>query len=258
METVTRAKSMIDNTDLIRRTGTDMKTPTYGLIGRGRLAEHLAHYLDLEGLTHIPWHRGMESRPGEALRDAEVILLAISDDAIAGFPADHPALCDRPLVHFSGSLVIAEIAGLHPLMTFGPELYDLETYRSVPFVTEREGARFSDIFPTLENQRQAIDPELKPLYHALCVLSGNFTTILWGKAMRDFEERLGLSRDLLRPFLERTAVNTLVGGPNALTGSLARGERSTIERDLEGLAGDPFRGVYLAVAEAVAGREVRS
>ena len=25
-----------------------MKTPTYGLIGRGRVATHMAHYLDLE------------------------------------------------------------------------------------------------------------------------------------------------------------------------------------------------------------------
>ena len=234
-----------------------MKTPTYGLIGRGRVAAHLGRYLELEGLPHLSWHRGM----GDAetvLGGADVILLAISDDAIAGFPADHPALCDRPMVHFSGSLVVDGIAGLHPLMTFGPELYDLETYRSIPFIAEVGRPGFGDVFPGLGNPSRAIDPELKPLYHALCVLAGNFTTILWSKAMRDFEDRLGLPRELLQPYLQRTAANTLRQGGAALTGSLARGERGTIERDLGGLAGDPFRGVYLAVADAVAGGGVRS
>lgn len=235
-----------------------MKTPTYGLIGRGRVATHLARYFEFEGLTTIPWHRGVDDDPESVLREADVILLAISDEAIAGFPSDHPALCDRPMVHFSGSLTIDGVAGLHPLMTFGPETYDLETYRRIPFITERGGAGFRELFPSLGNPSEAIDPELKPLYHALCVLAGNFTTILWAKTMRDFEDKLGLPRELLNPYLERTTANTLLQGDDALTGSLARGERSTIERDLEGLAGDPFRGVYLAVAEAVAGRGVRS
>ena len=95
------------------------------------------------------------------------------------------------------------------------------------------------------------------LYHTACVLAGNFTTILWNKAMRDFEDRLSLPRELLRPYLERTAINALRLGSAALTGSLARGERGTIERDLEGLEGDAFRSVYLAVAEAVSGGEAR-
>jgi hypothetical protein len=256
--TVTRAENKIDNTDLIRRTGTDMKTPIYGLIGRGRVATHLARYFELEGLTTIPWHRGLDDDPESVLREVDIILLAISDDAIAGFLDDHPDLRDRPLAHFSGSLVVAGAAGLHPLMTFGPDLYDLQTYRTIPFVTERDGAGFRDLFPSLENPSEAIDPELKPLYHALCVLAGNFTTILWAKTMRDFEDKLGLSRKILSPYLERTTINTLLQGGDALTGSLARGERRTIERDLEGLAGDPFREVYLAVAEAVSGREVQS
>ena len=235
-----------------------MDTPTYGLIGRGRVAAHLGRYLELEGLRHISWHRGMDGDAESILAEAGVILLAISDDAIAGFPADHPALCDRPLVHFSGSLFVNGVIGLHPLMTFGLELYDLETYRNIPFITERERPGFHDAFPSLGNPSLAISPELKPLYHALCVLAGNFTTILWNKAMRDFEDRLNLPREVLRPYLERTAANTLRQGGGALTGSLARGERGTIERDLEGLAGDPFREVYLAVAAALADKEVRS
>ncbi|MEE4272014.1 MAG: DUF2520 domain-containing protein [Thermoanaerobaculales bacterium] len=229
-----------------------MSTPTYGLIGRGRLATHLAHYLGLENQDVVQWHRGAGRAAAGIVSAAEVVLLAISDDAIKGFIDGHPEIRNRTLVHFSGSLAIDAASGLHPLMTFGPELYDLETYRAIPFVGESEGARFDEIFPGLHNPSRTIDRDLKPLYHALCVLAGNFTTISWTKAMDDFEARLDLPREILRPFLERTAANTLDHGRAALTGSLARDDHGSIRRDLEGLDNDPFREVYLAYAHATA------
>jgi len=234
-----------------------MDAPTYGLVGRGRTATHMARYLKFEGQRVIPWHRGLPDPPAAVLGDAEIVLLAISDDALAPFIDGNPELLDHVLVHFSGSLTITGAHGLHPLMTFGPETYDLETYRSIPFVSETGNRGFREIFPDLHNPSWAIDPELKPLYHALCVLSGNFTTHLWLKAMDDFELRLGLPREMLGPFLERTAANTLTHGRAAMTGSLARAEVGTIERDLQGLAGDPYRQVYAAIARASGSQEIR-
>ncbi len=235
-----------------------MKKPTYGLIGRGRVALHMAHYLGLEKRSVVQWHRALETDPARALHDADVILLAISDDAIEPFLDGHPEFRTRPVVHFSGSLVIDKVPGLHPLMTFGPGLYDHEFYRAIPFVTERDRPGFDEIFPGLHNPSWPIAGKDKSLYHALCVLAGNSTTILWTKAMEDFESRLGLPRNILRPFLLRTAANSLDQGRNALTGSLARNDRGTIARDLEGLAGDPFREVYLAIANAFAAERVES
>lgn len=233
-----------------------MDSPRYGLVGRGRLARHMSRYLSLEGCEVVSWHRGLTVDVETTLAGAEVLLLAISDDAIEPFDAEHPALRDRPLVHFSGSLVLDGITGLHPLMSFGPELYELDAYRSIPFITERGGVAFDRVFPTLRNPCHAIDPADKPLYHALCVLSGNVTTVLWAKAMDDFESRLGLPRAALKPFLQRTAGNTIALGAGALTGSLARGDVGTIERDLAALDGDAFAGVYRAVRRAVANEEV--
>jgi 2-dehydropantoate 2-reductase len=229
-----------------------MKTPTYGLIGRGRVATHMAHYLGLENRRVIHWHRDLGSEPESSLHDAHMILLAISDDAIEPFLEEHGEFHDRPVVHFSGSLIIEGAHGLHPVMTFGPETYDLGFYRAIPFVSELGGAAFDEIFPGLQNPSRPIHREDKPLYHALCALAGNSTTILWAKAMDDFETRLGLPRDILRPFLQRTAANSLDLGRDALTGSLARNDRGTIARDIEGLTGDPYREVYLALAKAFA------
>ena len=223
-----------------------MKNPTYGLVGRGRVATHMARYLDLEGLPYVVWHRATPSPVQAAMERADIVLLAIGDDALESFIEDQSELSDRPLVHFSGSFVLGGAHGLHPLMTFGPELYELETYRSIPFIEERGGLGFREVFPGLRNPSWAIDPEDKPLYHALCVLSGNFTTLLWSKAFREFEERLGLPREVLQPYLTRTCRNTFAAGGDALTGPLSRGDAETIERDLRALEGDGFADIFRA------------
>ena len=94
--------------------------------------------------------------------------------------------------------------------------------------------------------------------HALCVLAGNVTTILWAKAMGDFEHRLGLPGDILRPYLRQSAINSLDRGMGSLTGPFARGDRNTIDLDLEGLRGDPFREVYVALAKTFDPLEAKS
>jgi predicted short-subunit dehydrogenase-like oxidoreductase (DUF2520 family) len=231
-----------------------MNEPTYGLIGRGRVARHIAHYLELEGLPFVRWHRAMSLSVQTAIAEADVVLLAISDDALEAFVADHPELWDRSPVHFSGSLVLAGVYGLHPLMTFGTELYDLETYRSIPFIGEHGGIGFGEVFPSLKNPSWTIDPDQKPLYHALCVLAGNCTTLLWSKAFDDFEERLGLPPETLQPFLNRTCGNTSAVGREALTGPFSRGDVETIARDLRALDGDGFADVYRAFT-AISGLE---
>jgi len=226
-----------------------MTEPTYGLIGRGRVATHMARYLELEAQPFVTWHREMLSPPETVLASADTILLAISDDAIQPFIEDHPELRQKRIVHFSGSLVVDGADGLHPLTTFGPELYDLATYRSIPYIEELRGVSFREIFPRLNNPSWPLDPNHKALYHALCVLAGNFTTLLWSKAFDDFEQRLGLPREALQPFLTQTIKNTSTAGRTALTGPLARGDIETVTRDLRALEGDPYALVYRAFAE---------
>jgi predicted short-subunit dehydrogenase-like oxidoreductase (DUF2520 family) len=216
----------------------------------------MARYLEFETQPFVTWHRGIAASLAGALDSADIILLAISDDAIRPFLGDHPELQDRPLVHFSGSLVVEGAQGFHPLMTFGPELYDRATYRSIPFITELGGSGFTELFPELVNPSWPIDPELKSLYHALCVLAGNFSTLLWSKVLDDFEDRLGVPGEALRPYLLQTCSNTSRARRAALTGPLARGDRETVARDLESLEGDPYAEVYRAFAALFDLREV--
>ena len=225
-----------------------MQRPRYGIVGRGRVATHIARYLQLESQDFRAWNRDDPRAPEEALDRAETILLAISDDALEPFLQAHPALSDKTLVHFSGCKTLQGAAGIHPLTTFGPEPYDLETYRAIPFVSEQGSAGFEDIFPSLTNRSWSIRADQKPLYHALCVMAGNFPTLLWANTISEFENRLGLPREILGPYLRQTLENTLNNGDRALTGPLARGDRETARRNLAALDDGRFADIYRAFA----------
>jgi predicted short-subunit dehydrogenase-like oxidoreductase (DUF2520 family) len=221
----------------------------YLLIGNGRLSRHLQRYLSLESIRFALWQRSSGLALEPLLERARAVVVLIADDALEGFLERwaHPG---QPLwIHCSGSLTTPLAEGAHPLMLFGDEPYDRATYRRVPFVCERGRRQFPELFPELGNPHVAIDPALKPLYHAVIAMAGNFTTLLWQKLFATAGDRLGVDRRLLYPYLEQV-VHNLERSPSPLTGPLARGDCRTVERHLEALADDPFREVYRAFVEA--------
>jgi predicted short-subunit dehydrogenase-like oxidoreductase (DUF2520 family) len=219
----------------------------YLLIGDGRLARHLAHYLELEHLSFDQWSRRSSVALESLAERCTHVLVAISDSAIEPFLREHSFLRDRVCVHFSGALVSTLASSVHPLMTFGPSLYSLEEYRAVPFVLERDRPV---LLPGLSNVCVELSAELKPLYHALCTASGNFTVMLWEAVFERFQS-MGLPRQILFPYLVRTAQNLLTAAPgeSVLTGPLKRGDFKTIEKHLEALDGDPLAELYRAFVE---------
>lgn len=228
-------------------------TEKYLLIGSGRVAFHLTRYFAFLNLPLETWTR---SEPLSALdvkaSRATHILLAISDSAIEPFLAKHRAMFERQVVvHFSGALSTPQAESAHPLMTFAAgAAYSMETYRSLPFVLESGRKTFAEILPGLPNPHFAINPGEKTLYHALCVMSGNFTTLLWQKAFAQFEEKFDLPKEILIPFLEQTVANLKANLTAPLTGPLARGDEPTIQKHLETLGSDPYAGVYRAMVKA--------
>lgn len=183
-----------------------------------------------------------------ALTPCPVILVLIRDDAIEPF-LEATDLSAHQWIHASGSLRTPHATGMHPLYTFGPELYDDDVYPRIPFICDDDGPAFTEVFPDFENPSWTIDPRDRPRYHAACVMGGNFTTLLWNRAMEIFAE-LGLPSEAALPYLERTCANTARLGPGALTGPLARGDRRTISANLAALDDDPWRDVYRAIVEA--------
>jgi hypothetical protein len=226
------------------------QVPHYLLIGDGRLARHLRHYMTLLALPCQQWHRRCATPLAEMITDASHVLLLISDKAIEPFIDEYPVVLNKPLIHCSGSLSSERAVGAHPLMTFGHELYDQATYQRIPFILEQPYTTLAEVLPGLPNPSFAIPPAMKAYYHGLCVMANNFTTLLWQKFFSEMERQWQIPVDHLTPYLQRTFDNIARDHRHALTGPLARGDQLTIDKNLTALADDPFFDVYAAFVRA--------
>ncbi len=221
-----------------------------GIVGSGRVARHFHHYFTLLGLPVCVWsRRGRAPSPPDALASCRTVLLLIRDEAIVPFVDAWPALQEKRLVHCSGSLVTPAAEGAHPLMTFGPTLYELAEYRAIPFVLDAGGTPFAELLPGLQNPSFMIPAVERPYYHALCVMAGNFSTILWVKLFDELHRRFGMPASAAHPYLARVATNVMADADQALTGPLSRGDAKTVTANLGVLEGDPFHAVYSAFAK---------
>jgi len=236
------------------------QVPRYAIIGDGRAARHFSRYLSLRSIPFGTWSR-KEPRTHlpDLLAASDVVLVLIRDSAIKPWlrALGSRWARSRRFVHFSGALATPLAAGMHPLISFSEELYSLRTYESIPFICEEEGPSFQELFPALRNPSYGIPRKMKPLYHSLCVLSGNFTVLLWRKFFSDMESKLGLPRQAAFPYLERIARNLRRAPDSAFSGPLARRDEETVRSNLAALSGDPFQAVYRALARAVLKEKTR-
>ena len=229
-----------------------------GIIGDGRMATHFCKYLEMSGIKHKQWSRRRNSLedPVTYLNGSRAVFLLINDDAIEGFMKKHPGLKEMNPIHFSGSLHVENIPSIHPLMTFSKILYPLEKYQLIPFIHENGKVSLREILPELPNPSRSMDVKKKSLYHSLCVLSGNFTTMLWQKVFHDFQDKLKLEPELLLPYMEQTFENLNLNWVDALTGPLARKDDATIEKNIHALEGDLYQNVYRSFVDTIRKGEV--
>ncbi|MBP6219162.1 MAG: DUF2520 domain-containing protein [Oligoflexales bacterium] len=227
----------------------------YLVLGSGRVARHICFYLAELGLSFIPWSRvahDQESLPSYA-RDCSHALILLSDSAIETFVLQNRCLAHLTRVHFSGALSTEQAFSAHPLFTFSKGLYTPDTYRQIPFILEKGGPTFTDLLPGFPNRHEVIEADSRAYYHSLCVLSGNFTNILWQKLFHELESRFQIPREIAIPYLEQTLQNLKENPSASLTGPLVRRDFKTIKSNIKALQGDPFQTVYYAFLEAVMG-----
>jgi 2-dehydropantoate 2-reductase len=239
----------------------------YGFVGDGRLSRHWRHYFTSLGIPWKLWSRSLARGNGvpgpsaaEALDGCPVILLAVSDDAIAPVLAMLRAqgLGNRTFVHFCGGRSFDGAWGTHPLMSFGPALYEPAFYRDIPVFVDADrpepAAHFRELFPRLPNPCFPLAPEDKAYYHALCALAGGFTAVLWRDFFAAMAERFGAPREALAQYPRRIVENVVASANGALTGPVARGDVETVQMHLDALDGSSLGKVYQAFIVA-AGRK---
>jgi predicted short-subunit dehydrogenase-like oxidoreductase (DUF2520 family) len=108
--------------------------------------------------------------------------------------------------------------------------------------------KFPEVFPQLENPHFEIETSKKPLYHSLCVMSGNFTTLLWNKVFESFKEKLDLPPEVLIPYMQKITENLkdhlTKNLSTPLSGPLQRKDIKTIQSNLDALKEDDYLEVY--------------
>jgi len=239
----------------------------YGFVGDGRFSRHWRHYFTSLGLPWTLWSRRLARANGvagltatAALADCPIILLAVSDDAIAPVMAMLRAegLDDRTFVHFCGGRTFEGAWGAHPLMSFATTLYEPAFYRDIPVFVDADRpdpvGHFRTLFPGLPNPCFALKTEDKAYYHALCALAGGFTAVLWRDFFAAMAAQFGAPREALASYPRRIIENVLASTDGALTGPVARGDTETIRAHLDALRGSSLANVYQAFI-AAAGRE---
>lgn len=223
---------------------------SYLIAGNGRLSKHFQKYFSLKNISFKVWSRSSEEPFQSISQSAKSILVLIKDDEIQNFLDDNYKKLsnDKIWIHCSGMLSTDLAESAHPLMSFTEELYSLKKYESITFITEKGRKSFSALFPQLNNTSYQIESGEKTLYHAFCVLSGNFTTMIW-QFFFDYLKSKNIPESAAYLYLD-TITDNLKNNSTPLTGPIQRNDKVTIQKHLESLSDHPVKNIYIAFLEA--------
>ena len=191
--------------------------------------------------------------PDEVARGADLVLLALPDDALAGMTrglvAADAIRAGQIVVHTSGAhgvdvLAPAAEAGalplaLHPAMTFGGRSEDLDKLASCCFAVtaaaDDEAAWHVGEALVVEMGAEPVrvPQEARPLYHAALTHGANHLVTLVAECV-DLLRSAGIdpAERLIAPLLSAALDNALRHVDRALTGPVARGDVGTLRTHL--------------------------
>lgn len=240
------------------------------------------------GVSDRSLHRAEQLLPGvelappdEVAAAADLVLLAIPDDAlpgtVRGLVAAGSVRGGQIVAHTSGShgaavLAPARDAGaltmaLHPAMTFTGREEDVARLPSCPFaVSADDGAEAAwhvgeALVLEMGAEPVRVPEGARPLYHAALTHGANHLVTLVNDAVDTLRTSGVEGADrLLAPLLSAALDNALRHGDAGLTGPVSRGDTGTLETHREVLArhAEGVLPAYLAMARRTAERAVAS
>ena len=264
-----------------------------GVVGAGRVGSVLGAALARVGhrvvavsaVSDASLARAAELLPGtpvrppdEVVRRAELVLLAVPDDAledlVAGLAATGAWQAGQLVAHTSGRHGLEVYApaaahhvlgmAIHPAMTFTGTAIDLDRLSDCCFgVTAPEPLRPAAEALVLEvgGEPVWVEESQRPMYHAALTHGANHLVTLTAQAMQALEAAgVESPARVLTPLVTAALDNALRSGDGALTGPVARGDAGTVAehlRQLQRLTPD-VRPTYLALARATAERALAS
>jgi predicted short-subunit dehydrogenase-like oxidoreductase (DUF2520 family) len=253
------------------------RTPNTFVVGAGPVATALAGALRLGGVPVLGlWARspaaartasatagvaGFSAAPPDLLLEADVVVLAVRDDAIAAVARTliGSALVNRHhvLLHCSGVIsaeeafagVKGEVRGtgtLHPLRAIPDGRAAMRALRGTVFGVEGDEAgrqTASALVAAVGGKPLELHGPQMAAYHAAAAVASNYLVVLLDLAAGLFA-RAGVEADnavaALLPLVESTLGNIAERGTTAaLTGPVRRGDAGTVARHVEVLADHP-------------------
>jgi predicted short-subunit dehydrogenase-like oxidoreductase (DUF2520 family) len=264
---------------------------TVGVIGAGRVGAVLGAALARAGhrvvaaaaVSAASQARARELLPGTPIRPADatargadLVLLAVPDDALAGLAAGlaetNAVGPGQIIVHTSGAHGVdvltpivragARAVAVHPALTFTGTPADLERLKGVSYgVTAPAELRpFAEqLVAELGGTVEWISEAARPLYHAALAHGANHLVTLVNEAadrLRDAGVRN--PQNVLAPLLRAALDNSLRLGDAALTGPVSRADAGTVATHLAVLGTTAPQSVpaYLALARRTADRAI--
>ena len=241
------------------------------LLGFGNVGKHLFTALDnapdisisqiynrsTNTLSDVPENIPATSNISE-IKDADVYIIAIPDDAIASF-SKSLALRNKLVVHTSGGMAMEILSDanrkgvFYPLQTFSKN--KKLDFQKIPICIEAESAAdlktLKKIGAALSDKVFEINSEERAKLHLAAVFVNNFVNYLYSIG-QDILESENLSFDLLKPLILETARKTETLSPReAQTGPAIRKDKKTIQKHLHLLAESPYRELYIHLTEVI-------
>lgn len=207
----------------------------YSVVGKGRLGSAIAAALTAAGATvNGPLGRGAVPAPGS------VVLLCVPEPEIAAAGNLVPSNCI--VGHCSASFPLDALAPherfvAHPLMPFTKAPADFAGAAcAIDGNTPRAVNAARELATTLNMRAVSVPSEQRALYHAAASMAANFLVTLEDAATQ-LGAACGITRADLAPLVRASVENWVrLGGKDALSGPVSRGDQATVAKQRAAVA----------------------
>jgi predicted short-subunit dehydrogenase-like oxidoreductase (DUF2520 family) len=209
------------------------------IIGPGRAGRSLADALGAAG-WRVAKPLGRDDDVADAARDVDLLVIATPDAAIASVAASVRTVDGTVVAHLAGSLGLDVLAphrrraAIHPLVALPNAEVGAARLHGASFAVAGD-AMAERIVADLGGTAFGVDDADRALYHAAACIASNHLVALLGQAQR-VAAAAGVPLTAYLDLVRATVDNVAELGPAAaLTGPVARGDWTTVERHRQAL-----------------------
>lgn len=234
------------------------------ILGAGNVATHLFNAFDnSDTVTVNQWFNrnigSLQSYKNRVdltddlaqLKEADLYIIAVSDDAVANLSAKLP-FENRLVAHTSGTVNIHDLdkknrrGVFYPLQTFSKSA--ALDFANVPICIEAIDKSDLKILKTLStamgSKSHKVNTNQRKSLHLAAVFVNNFTNQLY-RISHEITEDEGVEFDILKPLIMETAKKVQELSPYmAQTGPARRNDKKTIKKHLELLKNEQHKAIY--------------